>query len=91
MLSSYWWGCTNYRMAKWDLLGIDLNSFHLFKRAGLACVGCVTNERMDSSFQCCIKDDSRSISIGVQSLVLNHLKVLCLKGMVLNVQAKGFV
>ncbi len=25
----------------------------------------------------------------VQSLVLNHLKVLCSKGMVLNVQAKG--
>ena len=66
---------------------VSLNVTAIFS----SCWGCVTNERMDSSFQCCIKDDSRSISIGVQSLVLNHLKVLCLKGMVLNVHAKGFV
>lgn len=42
-------------------------------------------------FECWMKDGSRSTSIGEQTLVLNHLKVLCSKGMVLNVQAKGSV
>ena len=45
-------------------------------------------KRMDSSFQCCIKDDSRPIAYAVQTEYVNHLKVLCSKGMVLNVQEK---
>ncbi len=46
-------------------------------------------KRMDSSFQCCIKDGSRPTAYVVQTKYANHLKVLCSKGMVLNVQAKG--
>ncbi len=46
---------------------------------------------MDSSFQCCIKDGSRPTAYVVQTKYANHLKVLCSKGMVLNVQAKGSV
>jgi hypothetical protein len=46
-------------------------------------------KRMDNSFQCCIKDGSRPTAYVVQTKYANHLKVLCLKGMVLNVQAKG--
>ena len=45
--------------------------------------------RMDNSCQCCIKDGSRPTAYVVQTKYANHLKVLCLKGMVLNVQAKG--
>ena len=45
-------------------------------------------KRMDSSFQCCIKDGSRSTTYAVQTEYANHLKVLCSKGMVLNVQEK---
>ena len=48
-------------------------------------------KRMDNSFQCCIKDGSRPTAYVVQTKYANHLKVLCLKGMVLNVQAKGLV
>ncbi len=44
---------------------------------------------VDSSFQCCIEDGSRPTAYAVQTEYANHLKVLCLKGMVLNVQAKG--
>ena len=44
---------------------------------------------MYSSFQCCIKDGSRPTAYVVQTKYANHLKVLCSKGMVLNVQAKG--
>ncbi len=46
-------------------------------------------KRMDSSFQCCIKDGRRPTAYVVQTMYANHLKVLCSKGMVLNVQAKG--
>jgi hypothetical protein len=48
-------------------------------------------KRVDSSFQCCIKDGSRPTAYVVQTKYANHLKVLCSKGMVLNVQAKGLV
>ena len=48
-------------------------------------------KRIDSSFQCCIKDGSRSAAYVIQLRFANHLKVLCSKGMVLNVQAKGIV
>ena len=51
---------------------------------------------MDNSFQCCIKDGSRPTAYVVQTKYANHparagqaLKVLCSKGMLLNVQAKG--
>jgi len=46
---------------------------------------------MDSSFQCCIEDGSRSAAYVIQLRCANRLKVLCSKGMVLNVQAKGSV
>ncbi len=46
-------------------------------------------KRMDSSFQCCIKDGSRSTTYAVQTGYANHLKVLHSKDMVLNVQEKG--
>ena len=46
-------------------------------------------KRMDNSFQCCIKDGRRPTAYVVQTKYANHLKVLCLKGMVLNVQGKG--
>ncbi len=46
-------------------------------------------KRVDSSFQCCIEDGSRPTAYVVQTKYANHLKVLCSKGMVLNVQAKG--
>ena len=48
-------------------------------------------KRIDSSFQCCIRDGSRSAAYAMQLEYANHLKVLCSKGMVLNVQAKGSV
>ena len=48
-------------------------------------------KRIDSSFQCCIRDGSRSAAYVMQLRYANHLKVLCSKGMVLNVQAKGSV
>ena len=48
-------------------------------------------KRIDSSFQCCIRDGSRSATYVMQLRCANHLKVLCSKGMVLNVQAKGIV
>src|SRR5256885_4432079 len=48
-------------------------------------------KRVDSSFQCCIRDGSRSAAYVMQLRYANHLKVLCSKGMVLNVQAKGSV
>ena len=48
-------------------------------------------KRMDSSFQCCIEDGSRSAAYVIQLRCANHLKVLCSKGIVLNVQAKGSV
>jgi hypothetical protein len=47
--------------------------------------------RIDSSFQCCIKDGSRPTAYAVQTEYANHLKVLYSKDMVLNVQAKGSV
>jgi hypothetical protein len=47
--------------------------------------------RMDSSFQCCIKDGSRPTAYAVQTGYANHLKVLYSKDMVLNVQEKVFV
>ena len=48
-------------------------------------------KRIDSSFQCCIRDGSRSAAYVMQLRYANHLKVLCSKSMVLNVQAKGSV
>lgn len=45
--------------------------------------------RIDSSFQCCIKDGSRPTAYAVQTEYANHLKVLQSKVAVLNVQAKG--
>src|SRR6476469_4243514 len=48
-------------------------------------------KRIDSSFQCCIRDGSRSAAYVMQLRCANHLKVLCSKGMVLNVRAKGSV
>ena len=48
-------------------------------------------KRKDSSFQCCIKDGRRPAAYAMQLGYANHLKVLCLKGMVLNVQGKGSV
>jgi hypothetical protein len=48
-------------------------------------------KRMSSSFQCCIRDGSRSAAYVMQLEYANHLKVLCSKGMVLNVQVKGNV
>ena len=54
-------------------------------------VGCVTNQRTAGSLRNWIEGGSRSTNIGEQTQILNHLKVLCLKGMVLNVQAKGSV
>jgi hypothetical protein len=48
-------------------------------------------KRINSSFQCCIEDGSRSAAYIIQLRCANHLKVLCSKGMVLNVQAKGSV
>jgi hypothetical protein len=44
--------------------------------------------RIDSSFQCCIKDGSRPTAYTVQTGYANHLKVLYSKDMVLNVQEK---
>ena len=44
--------------------------------------------RIDSSFQCCIKDGSRPTAYAVQTEYANHLKVLQSKVAVLNVQAK---
>ena len=46
-------------------------------------------KRMDNSFQCCIEDGSRPTAYVVQTKYANHLKVLCSKDTVLNVQAKG--
>ena len=46
-------------------------------------------KRVSSSFQCCIRDGSRSAAYAIQLEYANPLKVLCSKGMVLNVQAKG--
>ena len=48
-------------------------------------------KRMNISFQCCIEDGSRPAAYVIQLGYANHLKVLCSKGMVLNVQAKGSV
>ena len=48
-------------------------------------------KRIDSSFQCCIRDGSRSAAYVMQLRCANHLKVLCSKGMVLNIQTKGSV
>jgi hypothetical protein len=48
-------------------------------------------KRINSSFQCCIKDGRRPAAYVIQLRYANHLKVLCSKGMVLNVQAKGSV
>ena len=48
-------------------------------------------KRIDSSFQCCIRDGRRPAAYAMQLEYANHLKVLCSKGMVLNVQAKGSV
>ena len=45
--------------------------------------------RIYSSFKYCIKDGSRPTAYVVQTKYANHLKVLCSKGMLLNVQAKG--
>src|SRR5665213_3501608 len=45
--------------------------------------------RIDSSFQCCIKDGSRPATYAVQTEYANHLKVLQSKVAVLNVQVKG--
>jgi hypothetical protein len=50
---------------------------------------CVTNEKIQRSFQCCIKDGSRPAAYFMQLKFANHLKVLCSKDMVLNVQGKG--
>jgi hypothetical protein len=44
--------------------------------------------RMDSSYQCYTKDGSRPTAYAVQTVFANHLKVLCSKGMVLNIQVK---
>ena len=41
-------------------------------------------KRMDSSFQCCIKDGSRPTTYGVQTEYVNHLKVLCSKDILCN-------
>ena len=65
---------------------VSLNVTAIFS----ACWWCVTNEKNGNSFQCCIKDGSRPTAYVVQTKYANHLKVLCSKGMVLNVQAKGF-
>lgn len=48
-------------------------------------------KRRGSSFQCCIKDDSRSIAHVVQQGCANHLKLLYSKGMVVSIQAKGLI
>ena len=48
-------------------------------------------KRIDSSFQCCIRDGSRSAAYVMQLRCANHLKVLCSKGMMLNIRAKGSV
>jgi len=50
-------------------------------------------ERMDSSFQCCIKDGSRSAAYVIQLRCANHPpEADCIqKTMLLNVQAKGSV
>ena len=45
----------------------------------------------NSSFQCCIRDGSRPAAYVIQLGYANHLKVLCSKGMVLNIQTKGSV
>ena len=55
----------------------------------LPCNGVSRMKRIDSSFQCCIRDGSRSAAYVMQLRYANHLKVLCSKSMVLNVQAKG--
>ena len=54
----------------------------------LPLLGVSRMKRMDSSFQCWIKDGSRPTAYAVQTVFANHLKVLCSKGMVLNVQVK---
>ena len=54
-------------------------------------IGVSRMKGMDSSFQCCIRDGSRPAAYAIQLEYANHLKVLCSKGMVLNVQAKGSV
>ena len=46
-------------------------------------------KRMDSSFQCCIKDGSMPNAHAVQTECANHLEVLYSKHMVLNIQVKG--
>jgi hypothetical protein len=45
--------------------------------------------RIDISFQCCIKDGRRPTAYAVQTEYANHLKVLQSKVAVLNVQGKG--
>ncbi len=64
----------------------------------LPLLGVSRMKRMDNSFQCCIKDGLYLVETAyvVQTRYANHpalagqaLKVLCSKGMVLNVQAKG--
>lgn len=55
--------------------------------SGGVCVALM--KRGDSSFQCCIKDDRRSIAYVVQTGYANHLKLLYSKDMVVNIQAKG--
>ena len=61
------------------------NNFPLLRK------GVSRMKRIDSSFQCCIRDGSRSAAYVMQLRCANHLKVLCSKGMVLNIRAKGSV
>jgi len=48
-------------------------------------------KRIDSSFQCCIRDGIRLAAYAIQLEYANHLQALCSKGMVLNVQVKESV
>ncbi len=47
-------------------------------------LGVSRKKRIDSSFQCCIKDGSRPTAYAVHTEYANHLKVLYSKDMVLN-------
>ena len=54
----------------------------------LSSVGCVTNEKNGQFLSMLNKDGSRPTAYAVQTAFANQLKVLCSKGIVLNIQAK---
>ena len=53
---------------------------------------CATNERGESSFQCCIRDEGRPFTHALQEECVNRFMVLsCKSGMVLSDEVKGII